>query len=328
MNTKKMKALTSTGYGSADVLHIEEYEKPTPKENEVLVKIHATPVTAADTMMRKGTPFYARFFLGFSKPKQPIPGTGFAGVVEAVGTQVELFKVGDPVFGETAFGFSAHAEYVCVPEDGVIQIKPSNMTFEEAAPVCDGPMTSLNFLRDMAKVQPGQKVLINGASGSLGMAAVQLAKHFGAEVYGVCSTSNLALVKSFGADHVIDYTSTDFTKNKNSYDIIYDTIGSSSFPKCKRALTKNGLYLSPVLNMPLLFQMIWTSMFGAKKALFAATGMRPVGELRMLLSELIQLIERGAIKSFIDKRYSLDQYAEAHNYVDTGHKKGNVVISF
>ena len=327
MMTEKMKAIAVTGYGSPDVLQLQEFEKPIPKEKEVLIKIIAAPVSAACAMMRKGTPYYARFFLGLKKPKNPIPGTGFAGTVEAVGNSVRTFQVGDEVFGETTTSFSTHAEYVCVPEDGIILKKPTNLTFEEAAPICDGPLTSLNFLQRMAKVQPGQKVLINGASGSLGTAAVQLAKHFGAEVTGVCSRPNFELVQSLGADKVIDYMAIDFTKTGETYNVIYDTIGGRSFLDCKKALTPNGIYLSPVLSMPLLFQVLRTSMFGKQKAKFDATGIRPAPELRKMLQELKGLLEHGKLKSIIDRRYALEQTAEAHRYVDTGRKKGNVVIT-
>lgn len=322
-----MKAIVCTKYGSSDVLKLKEVEKPTPKSNEVLIRVYAASVTAADSMMRKGTPFYGRLFLGLMRPNNPIPGTGFAGVIEAVGSDVKLLSEGDSVFGETGVGFSTNAEYVCVPSEGVLATKPANMTYEEAAPVCDGALTSLSFLKDIGKIQSGQKVLINGASGSLGSSAVQIAKYFGAEVTGVCSTTNLEMVKSLGADKVIDYTKEDFTKTGQTYDIIFDTVGKSSFSGCKGSLTQKGIYLSPVLGLPLLFQMMWNSKIGSKKAKFSATGLRPVSELRVLLNKLKELIEQGKIKSVIDKSYPLEQTAEAHRYVDKGHKKGNVVIT-
>ncbi len=323
----KMKAIICTKYGSPDVLQLNEVEKPTPKDNEVLIRVHAASVTAADGMMRKGTPFIGRFFVGLMKPKNPIPGAGFAGEIEGVGKDVKLFKAGDQVFGESTSTFGTYAEFLCLPEDGLLLTKPSNMIYEEAACVCDGPITSLNFLSDVTKTQRGQSVLINAASGSLGTAAVQLAKHFGVEVTGVCSTTNLAMVKSLGADKVIDYTTINFTKTGHTYDIIFDTIGKSSFSHCKGALTQKGIYLSPVLNLPLLLLMIWTSKIGSKKAKFSATGLRPVAELRILLKELKVLIEAGKIKLVIDRCYPLEQTAEAHSYVEKGHKKGNVVIT-
>lgn len=321
-----MKAIEITGYGSPDVLQITEVATPTPKDNEVLIKVHAASITTADAMMRKGTPFYARFFLGLTKPKQPIPGTGFAGEIEAVGKAVQQFKPGDPVFGETSVNFGAHAEYVCVPEDSVLTLMPAGMSYEEAAPLCDGGLTSLNFLKVIGNIQPGQRVLINGASGSLGTAAVQLAKYFGAEVTGVCSTANVAMVSSLGADQVIDYTTTDFTKTGQTFDIIYDTVGKLSFSQCKKSLTPTGAYLSPVLKLPLLFQMMWTSVIGGKQAKFSATGLKAVPELQVLLAELKEIIEAGHLRSVMDKSYALEQVAEAHRYVDTGHKKGNIVI--
>lgn len=322
-----MKAIVCTKYGSPDVLELKEVEKPTPKENEVLIRVYAASATAADCMMRQGTPFYGRIFLGLMKPKNPITGTGFAGVIEAVGKEVKLFKAGDSVFGETGIGFSTNAEYVCLPEDGVLATLPHNMTYEEAAPLCDGALTSWSFLKDIGKIQSGKSVLINGASGSLGSAAVQIAKYFGAEVTGVCSTTNLEMVKSLGADKVIDYTKEDFTKTEQRYDIIFDTVGKSSFSRCQDSLRENGVYLSPVLSLPLLFQMIWTSKIGNKKAKFSATGLRPFSELRVLLNELKDCIEAGKIKSIVDRSYPLKQTAEAHRYIETGHKKGNVVIT-
>ena len=322
-----MKAAVVTAYGAPEVLRVKEVEKPTPKPNEVLIKVHAASATTADGMMRKGDPFFARLFLGLLKPKSAIPGTGFAGTIEEVGDAVKEYRPGEAVFGETSMSFGANAEYVCVPEDGILLRKPGNITFEEAAPVCDGAVTSMNFLREIGKIKAGQRVLINGASGSLGTAAVQLAKHFGAEVTGVCSQKNAELVRSLGADHVIDYNQTDFTKNGETYDIIYDTLGISSFSKCKSSLSPEGVYLSPVLALPLLFQMLWTSKFGRKKAKFSATGLLPVPELRLLFKDIKELMKTGQLVSVIDRRYSLAEVVEAYRYVDTGHKKGNVVLS-
>ena len=326
MNSKTMKAVIVTKYGSPEVLELKEVAKPTPKDNEVLIKINATAVTTADSMMRRADPYISRFFLGFNRPKKPIIGTGMAGEIEAIGKDVTLFKVGDQVFGLTGLNFSANAEYVCLDEQGVLVHKPTNMTFEEAAPVCDGALTSFNFLRDIANVQPGQKVLINGASGSLGTSAIQLAKLFGAKVTGVCGPKNLNMVTALGADYVIDYHKEDFTKNGQTYDVIFDTVGKSSFSKCKNSLTENGQYLSPVLTVPLLFQMMGTSLFGTKKAKFSATGIRPVPELRALLGELTELFKAGEITSVMDRVYSLTQVVDAHRYVDSGHKRGNIAI--
>ena len=322
-----MKAAVQTGYGTPDVLQLADVEKPVPQDDEVLVKIRATSVTRADGMMRSGTPFYGRLFLGLTKPKQPIPGTGFAGVIEGVGSDVTQFEEGDRVFGETGVRFGANAEYVCVVEDGVIAKMPANMTFGEAAPVCDGAVTSLNFLRNLGHIQSGHRVLINGASGSLGTSAVQLGHYFDAEVTGVCGTSNVEMVKSLGADHVIDYRIEDFTESAETYDIIFDTVGKSSFSRAKGSLTDDGVYISPVLGLPLLLRMLWTSAVGRKKAKFSATGMLPESDLRDMLEELKMLIETGKLRMVIDRKYPLELIVEAHRYVDAGHKRGNVVVT-
>lgn len=322
-----MKAIVSTQYGAPEVLQLQEVSTPTPTENEVLIRIHAASVTAADSMMRKGSPYIGRLFLGLRKPNNPIPGTGLAGKIEAVGKSVTRFRVGDEVFGESIATFGAYAEYVCLPEDGLITTKPAHMTYEQLAGICDGALTSLNLLREQANIQEGQKVLIIGASGSLGTAAVQLAKNFGTEVTGICSGKNVDMVKSLGADHVIDYSITDFTKNGQTYDIIYDTVGKSSFSKSKDSLTEKGIYLSPVLDFPNIFQLLKTSLFGSKKVKFDATGARPVPQLKGMLEELRVMLEAKKLTSIVDKRYSLAQVAEAHSYVDTGHKRGNVVLT-
>lgn len=321
-----MKAIVCTNYGSPDVLQLQETEKPAPKGDEVLVKVSAASVTAADSMMRKGTPRYARLFLGLMRPSNPIPGSGFAGVIEAVGESVRRYKIGDAVFGETGVGFCANAEYVCMSEKGVLASMPKDLSFEQAAAICDGALTSWNFLNRIANIQFGQKVLINGASGSLGSAAVQIARTLGAEVTGVCGPANIAMVRNLGANHVIDYTKQNFARTEQSYDFIYDTVGKSSFSHCKAALKEGGVYLSPVLSLPLLLQMIWTSRFSGKKAKFCATGILPLPILRTLLSDLLEYIKTGEIVPVIDRRYPLAETAEAHRYIDTGHKKGNVVI--
>ena len=322
-----MKAIVTTKYGSPDVLQLRDIEKPVPKDNEVLIKIHAATITTAETMMRTGYPLIGRLFMGLTKPKNVVSGTGFAGKIEAIGKNVKLFKIGDQVFGESLFHFGTHAEYVCIQEEGIIALKPENISYEEAAVVGDGHITSLNFLKKLARLQSGQRILINGASGSLGTAAIQLAKHFGAEITAVCSSRNLDLVKSLGADNVIDYAQDDFTKNGKTYDVIYDTVGKSTFTRCKNSLTKKGVYISPVLGLPLLFQMLKTSISGSRKAQFSATGTLPVSTIRTFLQEIKELMEAGQLRSVIDKRYSLEQVAEAHRYIETGHKTGNVVLS-
>ena len=327
-----MKAIVCTKYGSPEVLQLREVEKPTPKDNEVLVKIHAAAVTPEDITSRKGEPFIARVVTGLSKPNKPIQGAEFAGEIEAVGKAAKRFKAGDQVFGSTGASFGCFAEYICMAEDEFLAIKPTNLTFEEAAPVC-GALAAWNFLKDKANIQSGQKVLINGACGSVGTAAVQLAHYFGAEVTGVCSPANLELVKSLGADKVIDYTQEDFTQSGQSYDIIfdavsvYDAVSKRSFSRCKGSLRQNGVYLSFVFGLPILLQMLWTSKVGSKKAIFSATGLRPVPERLDFLKELIELTEAGKIKPIIDRRYRLEQIVEAQRYVEQGHKKGNAVIT-
>jgi NADPH:quinone reductase-like Zn-dependent oxidoreductase len=321
-----MKAVVCTRYGPPDVLQLREVEKPTPKNNELLIRIHAATVGLSDLMTVKGAPFVTRFFTGLVMPKNPIPGAEFAGEIEAVGKDVKLFKKGDQVFGADLSGLGAYAEYKCLPENGVLAIKPANMTYEEAAPVC-GAVAAWNFLTDQATIQSGQKVLINGASGSMGTAAVQIARYFGAEVTGVCCPTNLELVNSLGADHVIDYTQEDFTKTGQTWDVIFDVENKSSFLRCKGSLTQKGVYLKTFPGLTILLQMLWTSKIGSKKAKFSATGLRPVPERLSFLNELIELIEAGKIKSVIDKCYPLDKMVEAHRYVEKGHKKGNVVIT-
>ena len=315
-----MKAIVYTKFGPPEVLHLQEVEKPTPKANEVLIKIYATAVTKEDPDMRASPGFN-----GFLKPRHPILGQELAGEVEAIGGGVTRFKPGDQVFGIDSFG--AYAEYKCMPENGALAIKPANLSYEEAASVPNGALTALPFLRDKGKIQRGQTVLIYGASGSVGAAAVQLAKYYGAEVIGVCSTSNLEWVKSLGADQVIDYTQEDFTKNGKTYDIIFDTVGKRSFSECKGSLMDEGIYLTTVPTPGVMLQALWPAKSGSKKVKFAATGLRPASEKIKDLIFLTELIEAGKIKPVIDRRYPLEQTAEAHRYVAQGHKKGNVVIT-
>ena len=315
-----MKAIVYTNFGSPDVLQLQEVEKPAPKDNEVLIRIYASAVTKEEPSWRASPGFN-----GFFKPKNPILGEEFAGEIEVVGKNVKRFKAGDQVFGIDAFG--AHAEYKCISEDKALALKPSNMTYEEAAAVPNGALTALPFLRDKGNIQRGQKVLIYGASGSVGTAAVQLAKHYRTTVTGVCSTTNLEMVKSLEADQVIDYTREDFTKRGETYDIIYDTVGKRSFSECKGSLADDGIYLTTVPALATMFQMLWPAKRGDKKAKFMAAGMRSASEKIKDLDFLKKVIEAGNFRTVIDKRYPLEKLAEAHRYVEQGHKKGNVVIT-
>ncbi len=321
-----MKAMITTAYGSADVFQLKELPKPTAGPNELLIKIHASSVTKADTMMRTGKPYIGRLFTGISKPKMEVWGCGFAGTVEAVGSAVSKFKKGDKVFGENINQMGAYAEYIILQENGILAPLPQNLSFEEAAGMCDGAITSLNFLLNLGKIKKGDKVLINGASGSLGTAAVQIAKYYGADVSGVCSAKNAEMVKALGADKTIDYKEEDFTQHENTYDLIYDTVGKSSFSAAKKALTENGQYLSPVLGMPLMVDMIKTAVYGKKKAKFSATGALPLKETKRLMEIMREMIEEGKLYGVIDRCYDLEELSEAHQYVDRGHKKGNVVV--
>ena len=319
-----MKAVVYTKYGRPDVLELKEMDKPVPKDNELLIKVHATTVTAVDSIFRRGDHFFARLATGISKPKKTILGFEFSGEIENVGKNVKLFKVGDQVFGVCE---GTHTEYICLPENSALITKPSNMGFNEAAAIPSGALTALPFLRDNGKIKSGQKVLIIGASGSVGTYAVQFAKYFEAEVTGVCSSANLELVKSLGADYVIDYTKEDFTKNGKTYDIIFDTVGKSSFPVCKNSLTKEGIFLTTFISWAILFQMMWTSKVGSKKAVIAFTGMRKDTEKVKDLVFIKELIESGKLKAVIDKTFKLEEAAKGHEHVDKGHKKGNVVLT-
>jgi len=321
-----MKAVICTKYGSPDVLKMVDVDKLVPKDNEILVKIHAATVSTGDVEIRKfKMPIWlwlpARIGFGIRGPRQKILGQELAGDIESVGKDVKLFRKGDQVFARTGFSLGAYAEYICLGEDGVISIKPANMTYNEAAAIPMGGLEALHFLRQ-ANIQNGQKVLINGASGSIGTVAVQLAKYFGAEVTGVCSTKNMDMVRSIGVDHVIDYSKEDFTRNGEKYDVVFDIIGKSHFSRSLKSLRKNGCYL---LANPGLSQMIrgrWTSMRSNKTVITGAAN----GKAEDLIF-LKELTEDGKIRSVIDRTYILDQIVEAHRYVEKGHKKGNVVIN-
>ncbi len=321
-----MKAIEYTTYGPPEVLQLVEVPRPVPGDHEVLINIHATTVTATECTFRQGKPYFSRLFTGLRKPKITRLGEELAGVIEAVGPKVTKHQVGDEVFGTAGPEFGANAEYICLPEDGVFTRKPTNVSFAEAAACCDGFLTALPFLRDKGKIKRGQRVLIYGASGSVGSTAVQIARYYGAEVTGVCSTGNLELVRSLGAHHVIDYRREDFTENGQTYDIIFDAVGKTTFSRCKNSLTEQGRFLEAGIKLGIFLQVIRTAVFGKKKALIAATGLRPPHERIKDLELLRELIQEGAIKPVIDESYGLEDIAEAHGYVDQGHKIGNVVV--
>jgi len=325
-----MKAIVWTKYGSPDALELREVKKPTPKDNEVLIRVHAATVTAGDCEMRSlKFPLFLslpmRIYIGLIKPTRvKIIGQELAGVVEAVGKEVRQFKEGDPVFGTTGFTFGAYAEYICLPaefEMGTLALKPVNMTYEEAAAFPTGGLEALHFLRK-GNIRIGQKLLINGAGGSIGTAAVQLAKYFGAEVTAVDSTGKLDMLRSIGAEHVIDYTQEDFSKNGETYDVVFDVVGKNSFSRSIRSLKQNGRYLLANPTLSAMLRGLWTSSTSSKRVIF-----EPANRKAEDLIFLKELIEAGKIRSVIDRRYPLEQVIEAHRYVETGQKKGSVVIT-
>jgi NADPH:quinone reductase-like Zn-dependent oxidoreductase len=316
-----MRAVVHDKYGPPEVLRLEEVERPVPKEDEVLVKIHATTVNRTDCGWRSAKPFLTRYFTGLGRPKRRILGSELAGEVEAVGAAVTEFEVGDHVFGLNYFG--AHAEFVCVPEDRPLALKPTGMTFEEAAAASDGAILALTALRK-GDLRKGQKILIYGASGSIGTAAVQLAKHLEADVTAVCNTKNVELVRSLGADEVVDYLQEDFTKNGETYDVVFDAVGKHSFRRCRRSVKPGGFYVETDLgfmwHVPIL-----------------ALATRRIGDKRVTLPTpdytkkdvlfLKELIEAGRYRPVIDRSYPLEQVVEATKYVETGQKTGNVVLT-
>lgn len=316
-----MKAIVYTKYGPPEVLQLREVEKPIPKENEILIKVRATAVNSGDWRLRKANPFAVRLFFGLTKPKINILGGVFSGEIETIGKDVTLFKVGDQVFGSTDMKFGAYAEYKCSPENGTLALKPDNLSHAEAAVIPFGGTTALHFIKK-ATIMPGQKVLINGASGAVGSNAIQLAKFFGAIVTGVCSTANIDLVKSLGADKVIDYTQEDFTQNGETYDVIFDSVNKISFSRSLMSLNKKGIMVLSAARLSEMFRGLWTSMTSNKKVLTGA-----ISQTAKDIIFLKELIEAGKLKPIIDRTYSLDQIAEAHAYVEKGHKKGNVSIT-
>jgi NADPH:quinone reductase-like Zn-dependent oxidoreductase len=329
-----MKAIVCTEFGGPNVLRLKEVEKPSPKDHEVLIRVHATSINYGDLAARNFRAIspsefnmlfvfwlLAKISFGLRKPNITILGSEFSGEIEAAGKKVKTFKPGDAVFGYLGQSMGAYAEYICLPEQSVMAIKPANITFEDAAVLPYGAIMALNLLRT-ANLRSGQKVLINGASGGIGSAAVQIAKNMGAEVTGVCGTLRLDFVRSLGADKVIDYSQEDFTQNGETYDLIFDIMGKSSFSRCKDSLNPNGRYLLASFKEKHLLQMLWTSRFGSKKVICAISP----GSVEDLNS-VKELIEKGKIKAFIDRSFPLEETAEAHRYVETGQRKGDIVIT-
>lgn len=323
-----MRAAVYTQYGAPDVLNIKQLDQPTPEDTDLLIKVHATSVTTGDCNIRgfvfvpDGFKFLTRLAMGLRKPRKAVLGLEFAGEVEAVGKNVTRFKVGDQVFGLDGSKLGAYAEYKVISQDAGVTRKPHNLSYEDAVAIPNGALTAFTFLQKLTTLQNGDRILINGASGSIGTAAVQIAKHLGANVTGVCSTKNLDLVRSLGADNVIDYTQDDFTRNGQTYDMIFDTVGKSSFEACKPALTAQGRYLTSAGGLREFRQMFWTAMRGGKKVITGVSS-----EKQEDLEIIRDWVEAGVLKPVIDRCYPLEEIVEAHRYVDSGHKRGNVVIT-
>lgn len=317
-----MKAMVYERYGPPEVLKLKEVAKPVPKDNEVLIQVYAATAAVGDCRLRRADPFLARLFNGLLRPTRcTILGFELAGVIESTGSGVTRFQPGDDIYAATGMGFGAYAEYICLPENGAIAPKPMNISFEEAAAVPVGAYTALQFLRK-ARIEPGNRVLVYGASGSIGTYAVQLAKYYGAEVTGVCSTSNVELVRSLGADRVIDYTRERITDGGQDYNVIFDTVGKSPFKDCIKHLTPSGTYLRAVhMSLGPVIRGLWVNLTSGKKVIGGVSK-----ENAEDLTYLKELIEAGNLRPVIDRRYPLEQVADAHRYVEQGHKKGNVVL--
>jgi NADPH:quinone reductase-like Zn-dependent oxidoreductase len=315
-----MKAAVYNQYGPPEVLQVKQVEKPIPNRNELLLKIRATAVNSGDCRLRKADPFAVRFFFGLLRPKKNILGSVFSGEVESVGEDIKHFKAGDLIFGHTDMSFGAYAEYKCLSENASMAIKPATISHKEAAVIPFGGVTALHFIKK-ASIKPGQKVLVIGASGAVGSAAVQLAKSSGADVTGVCSTANITLVKSIGADKVIDYTKEDFTQNGETYDVIFDTVKTISVSRSLKSLNKNGIMILSAAGMWEMLQGLWISITSSKKVMSGVISHNAAD-----INFLKELIELNQFKPLIDRTYSLEQIADAHRYVEKGHKKGNVAI--
>ncbi len=323
---QEMAAWRISGYGSPEKLEPVRRPMPQPATGEVLIKIEASAVTRADGMMRAGTPKFARLFLGLRRPRHDLIGTCLSGRVIALGPDVTRFAVGDQVFGEAGLTFGANASHICLHEDGVLMPKPDSLSHAEAAGLSDGGLTSYNFLNNIAGLKAGERLLIQGGSGSLGSAAVQIAKAMGAHVTATCSASNLEMVAALGADQVIDYNREEALQPGADFDVIFDTLGVSSFAKAKRALHRRGRYVCPVLSLALLGAMMRTAKFGGRKARFSATGLLEPKILRSMLDAVIDLCEAGKYRPLMDRSFAFDQLIQAQHYMETGHKRGNLVV--
>jgi NADPH:quinone reductase-like Zn-dependent oxidoreductase len=320
-----MKAAGRDRYGPADVVRVDDVPTPVPGGDEVLVRVQAAVVGVVDSVAREGSPRYARVYFGLLRPRFPVLGSDFAGRVEADGPAVTRFAVGDEVFGTLAPRFGAHAEFVCLSQDAALALKPVRLTSAQAAALVDA--TALVFLRDKAHLASGQSVLINGASGSVGTSAVQLARHCGAQVTGVCSGGNTDLVARLGAHTVLDYTAVDFTRAASTYDVVFDVAGRSSFVRSRRVLRRGGVYLTTEASPAILLQMAWTARFGARKAMVAFTGLRDAAAKRADLTYLAGLADAGEVVPVVDTCYPLTDIADAYRHVDRGHKRGNVIVT-
>lgn len=326
-----MKAAMIDRYGAPDVLEVREVPKPIPQPGEVLIRVHASVATPSDCAFRSADPFIVRFFTGLTRPRMSIIGTALAGEVVEAGPGVTRLRAGDRVYGSSDVSAGTHAEFICLPEDGSLALMPPTIGFGEAAGISEGFLTAMPFLRDEAMLQPGQRLLVNGASGCIGTVAVPLAKHMGAHVTAVCSTRNVELVRSLGADEVIDYTREDFTQRSATWDAIFDAVGKSSFSRCKRALTPNGIYMTTVPSFGIVWPTLRARMAksGAtgKRGLLATTGLRPAADKAKDLELLTGLCEAGILRAVVDRTYPLEEIVEAHRYVETGRKRGSVVIA-
>ena len=321
-----MKAVVQHRYGPPDVLAVEHVDTPAAGQDEALVRVRASTVSTAQMAIRKGRPLFARLVTGMRQPKEAVPGSELAGDVVGTGDGVASVQVGDRVVAATGAGFGAHAEYACVPAEALAKI-PADVGDEEAVAICEGGLVALPFLRDTAGLRSGQGVLINGAAGSVGSAAIQVAKHLGADVTAVCSGRHAELVKSLGADRVLDYTVDDFTRSSDRYDVVFDTVGKSSFGRAGAVLKDGGIYMTTVIGLRIMPQMLWTSRFGRKRAAITFTGLRKPADKGQDLRLLMGLATAGAIRAVIDRRYPLDESVEAHRYVERGHKQGVVVLT-